>query len=134
MITVPATDHQAEKDRSYRMRVTRGQRVALRRPVEFSQFNGWAADEPYTERETFPTGTVVTVVSESNAGFRGIEAHLRIRDGRTASVSTGALAPAPTSPLIDCPCGERHDPTWVTCDEVAVMRDAELNAGWDARP
>lgn len=64
-------------DKSYGNRVRRGDRVRLTEEVKQ---NG----------ETYQVGTMATVLSESNGGFRGIEASLIMGDQtRIYNISTG---------------------------------------------
>lgn len=63
--------HRAERDRSYKVRVQRGDVVVANRDLLASYNEGF---KPGTYRyHTVPAGARLTVVSESNAGFRGIE-------------------------------------------------------------
>lgn len=83
------TDHVAEKNRSYDVRVQRGQRVRLLRDVRAARRSGESiAIDSHT---TIPAGTVITVASESNAGFRGIEMFAYVGDAYCLHVSTGAV-------------------------------------------
>ena len=66
------------RDRSYRNRLQRGDRVLL--------------IEDCYRGSPLKAGMEGTVLSESNAGFRGIEASVRFDSGQTAhSISTGIL-------------------------------------------
>lgn len=91
MIHMSTTEinHTAEKSRSYDVRVRRGQTVRTLRPVLLSKHDGSWNNWEYV---TVPAGTeLVASSNDTNAGFRGIEAHVRYGDGFSISVSTGAL-------------------------------------------
>jgi hypothetical protein len=85
-----------ERNRSYEVRVQRGDVVVANRDLLASYNEDF---KPGTWRyHTVPAGMRLTVVSESNAGFRGIEFHAYVTvtdvDGpRTfhVSCSTGAV-------------------------------------------
>lgn len=79
------TDHTAEaKKRSYRNRLKAGDRVEFLTSVV------------RTPASRVRAGHQGTVISESNAGFRGIEAQIRADNGSLLShVSTGLLRKLP---------------------------------------
>lgn len=63
------------RNRSYKVRVKRHDRVAF-----------------IQNHAGFPEGTTAVVISESNAGFRGIEAYVAVEEtGQRVHVSTGKL-------------------------------------------
>lgn len=81
-------DHLAERNRSYQVRLSYGDRVRARRDLHVSRHDGnWE----HFEYATIPAGTTFTVHAESNAGFRGIEASASFEGGWHLSVSTGAV-------------------------------------------
>lgn len=75
-----------ERNRSYAVRVKAGSRVRALR--ELGAYRRTAPGE--YEHTTVPAGTVLTVVTESNAGFRGIEFFAEF-EGYYVSASTGAV-------------------------------------------
>lgn len=81
------TDHTAEKNRSYSVRVGKGTRVQTLRDMNASKCDDQFENYEYA---TVPAGTILEVSSESNAGFRGIEMSARFGEFRV-SVSTGAV-------------------------------------------
>lgn len=85
-----------EKNRSYSRRVRKGQVVTLLREVQGCT---WAYDADgnntweVADRPVAPAGAKVTVISESNAGFRGIEFSFEYNGCRDFHhVSTGVIA------------------------------------------
>jgi hypothetical protein len=78
------------RDHSYNVRVSRGDRVRFNQPTRC----GVLIDSERWQYRHFTAqpGDEATVLSESNAGFRGIEASLVFDNGdRVHSVSTGRL-------------------------------------------
>lgn len=62
-----------DRNRSYQNRVESGQVVTLNRDVAGVIWDRTTSDWKVTDRPIAPAGSQVIVVSESNAGFRGIE-------------------------------------------------------------
>ena len=81
-----------DRDRSYRNRVTRGQIVTLNRDVTGVVWDQSTNDWKVIDRPVAPEGSQVIVLSESNAGFRGIEFSFEY-DGRRHwhGVTTSAI-------------------------------------------
>lgn len=83
------------RDHSYRVRLSRGDRVRFTKATRIGWCVGKRTPGWEWEHRTAQVGEEATVVSESNAGFRGIEAALRMDTGeRVSSVSTGVLEKA----------------------------------------
>jgi len=84
-------NHTEAKNRSYSFRPERGDTVYL---TEGESFCIIESDPVWkiVDRREFPAGTAVQVSSVSNAGFRGIEAHVRVPGTDfSGTVSTGLL-------------------------------------------
>lgn len=78
------------RDRSYAVRLSRGARVRFTVDVGRTSFG--VDPQRWPQGQGIKAGTEATVLSESNAGFRGIEAMLELDTGEwLIGVSTGYL-------------------------------------------
>jgi hypothetical protein len=85
-----ANIHLDARDHSYSVRLKRGDRVRFAHDVSRQAFG--ISPERWPADQGIEAGTEATVLSESNAGFRGIEAMLELDTGEwLTSVSTGHL-------------------------------------------
>lgn len=62
-----------DRDQSYKNRVSRGQVVTLKRDVTGVVYDHSIKPFTIVDRPVAPKGAQVLVISETNAGFRGIE-------------------------------------------------------------
>ena len=82
-----------DRDNSYRFRVTPGQVVTLNRDVTGVIWDTTTDDWKVVGRPVAPAGSQVTVLAESNAGFRGIEFSFEYNGQRFwHHVTTSAIA------------------------------------------